>query len=74
MFDAAASRSSARAAALPVSTGLVAPAPAARADLIHPARGGPTTMGAIIKVVPCAIFYCGISLSLKESHGPGVRP
>jgi hypothetical protein len=57
---------------LVLATGLVAPAPAVRAD-----PSGPwwtDDNGAITKVAPCAIFYCGILLLLKESRGPGVRP
>jgi hypothetical protein len=57
---------------LVLAAGLVAPPPAVRAD-----PSGPwwtDDNGAITKVAPCAIFYCGILLLQKESRGPGVRP
>ena len=57
---------------LVLAAGLVAPAPAVRADPSGP--WWPDDNGAITKVAPCAIFCCGILLLLKESPGPGVRP
>jgi hypothetical protein len=61
---------------LVLAAGLVAPAPAVRADPSCP--WWTDDNGAITKVAPCAIFYCHMYchmlLLLKESRGPGVRP
>ncbi|MGB6324805.1 MAG: hypothetical protein WBG11_03255 [Methylocella sp.] len=58
---------------LVLAAGLVAPAPAARAD-----PSGPwwtKDNGSIIKVAPCAAFYCGTLSWLRRSPmAPAARP